>query len=143
MICVFFLGRKLEGSTESIFDKAGNRTYDPWFTRHSTIPLYHGGFNSGGSRGGSGDWLELPSLSETKLFHFHGIFKKNKIKSAKRAYHTFIHMNPLSIDPRSTPGKGYQQTTLADIEAMTMPSSGVVRTPKKLRTSKGDYWIKQ
>ena len=54
---------------------------------------------SGGSREGSGGLLEPPSmspifkypmkmklfgLSETKLFHVHGIFKKNEIKSAKR-----------------------------------------------------------
>ena len=32
-------------------------------------------------------------ISETKLFHFHGIFKKNEIKSAKQTPHTFIHMN--------------------------------------------------
>ena len=42
--------------------------------------------------------LDLPlkneiGLSETKLFHFHGVFKKNKIKSAKRTPHTFIYMN--------------------------------------------------
>ena len=36
-------------------------------------------------------------LSETKLFHFHGIFKKKEIKSAC----TFIHMNPLPRNPGS------------------------------------------
>ena len=41
-------------------------------------------------------------LSETKLFHFHGIFKKNEIKSAKPTTTvTFIHMNPLSRNPGS------------------------------------------
>ena len=45
---------------------------------------------SGGSRGDLGVHLNyLPaavwSLSETKLFHFHGIFKKNEIELAKRA----------------------------------------------------------
>ena len=54
---------------------------------------------SGGSRGGPGGSLEPPSplpivkypmkmklfgLTETKFFHFHRIFKKNEIKSAKR-----------------------------------------------------------
>ena len=49
---------------------------------------------SGGSRGGSGGSSENPSpppvfkypmkMSETKLFHFHGIFKKHEIKSAKQ-----------------------------------------------------------
>ena len=37
-------------------------------------------------------------LSETKLFHFHGIFKKKKISTPTR---TFIHMNPLSRNPGS------------------------------------------
>ena len=41
-------------------------------------------------------------LSETKLSHVHGIFKKNEIKLAKRTY-TFIHTNPLSRNPRSAP----------------------------------------
>ena len=45
-------------------------------------------------------------LSETKLFHFHGIFKKNKIKSAKRTLHIFIHMKPRSTNPGSAPGFG-------------------------------------
>ena len=60
--------------------------------------LHH--ISSGGSRGG---WLEPPSPSpifkypmkmkcfgETKLFHFHRIFKKNEIKSAK---HTPTSLN--------------------------------------------------
>ena len=38
-------------------------------------------------------------LSETKLFYFHWIFKKNEIKSAHPR--TFIHMNPLSRNPGS------------------------------------------
>ena len=33
--------------------------------------------------------MKLFGLSETKLFHFHGIFNKNEIKSAKRTLHTF------------------------------------------------------
>ena len=41
-------------------------------------------------------------LNETKLFHFHGIFKKNEIKSAKRNPDPFIHMNPLE-NPGSAP----------------------------------------
>ena len=35
-------------------------------------------------------------LNETKLFHFHQIFKKKEIQT-----HTFIHMNPLSRNPGS------------------------------------------
>ena len=27
------------------YGEAGNRTCDPWFTRHSTYPLHHGGFS--------------------------------------------------------------------------------------------------
>ena len=38
----------------------------------------------------------------TKLFHFHGIFKRNEIKSAKQTP-TPIHLNPLSRDPGSAP----------------------------------------
>ena len=41
-------------------------------------------------------------IIETKSFHFHGVFKKNEIKLAKRP-HIFIHMNPLSRNPGSTP----------------------------------------
>ena len=43
-------------------------------------------------------------ISETKLFHFHGIFKKNEIKSAKRIPHTFINTNPISRNPGFAPG---------------------------------------
>ena len=28
------------------YGEAGNRTCDPWFTRHSAYPLHHGGFSS-------------------------------------------------------------------------------------------------
>ena len=65
---------------------------------------------SGGSRGGSEvllepptptpqpflniiwKWNNLVSVSETKLFHFHGISKKNVIKQQSEP-HIFIHMN--------------------------------------------------
>ena len=30
------------------YGEAGNRTCDPWFTRHSAYPLHHGGFVNGG-----------------------------------------------------------------------------------------------
>ena len=40
-------------------------------------------------------------LSETKLFHFHGIFKKKRAKISKANPLTFIHMNPLSRNPGS------------------------------------------
>ena len=49
--------------------------------------------------------MKLFGLSETKLFHFHGIFKKNEINSSK-PHHTVIHMNPLSrnLDPNMSIG---------------------------------------
>ena len=40
-------------------------------------------------------------LSETKLFHFHGIFKKNEIQSAMRTPSS--HLNPPSRNPVSAP----------------------------------------
>ena len=40
-------------------------------------------------------------LSENKLYHFHGIYKKNDIKSRRRTPNAFIHMNPLSRNPGS------------------------------------------
>ena len=33
-------------------------------------------------------------LSETKLFHFHGMFKKNETQSAKRTAHTLYIYEP-------------------------------------------------
>ena len=52
MICVFLF---YDGSTRRLtesgfmcflwfYGEAGNRTCDPWFTRHSAYPLHHGGF---------------------------------------------------------------------------------------------------
>ena len=42
-------------------------------------------------------------LNETKLFHLHGIFKKNEIKSAKRTPKPFKYIiNPLSRNPGSS-----------------------------------------
>ena len=43
--CVYYMTGAPEGSTESGSGEAGNRTYDPWFTRHySAYQLHHGGF---------------------------------------------------------------------------------------------------
>ena len=36
-------------------------------------------------------------LNETKLFHFHGIFKKNEIKSAKQRSHCGEEDKPLAL----------------------------------------------
>ena len=43
-LCVYFMAGTPEGSIESGSGEAGNQTSDPWFTRHSTYPLHHGGF---------------------------------------------------------------------------------------------------
>ena len=52
--------------------------------------------------------FELFSLSETKLFHFHGIFNKNEIKSAKRTPTLFYIWTPFPeiLDP--PPGNSLQ-----------------------------------
>ena len=45
--CVYFMMGVPEGSAESGSGEAGDRTCDPWFTRHSTyplVPLHHGSF---------------------------------------------------------------------------------------------------
>ena len=71
---------------------------------------------SGGSRGGSGGSLEPPSLppflnilqckkmklfglNETKLFYFHGMFKKNEIKSANPTLLYIWNPFPEMLDP--------------------------------------------
>ena len=53
MICVFIIGREHPKAHRKWFyvvlwfyGEAGNRTCDPWFTRHSAYPLHHGGFSS-------------------------------------------------------------------------------------------------
>ena len=44
-VCVFlYILGALEGSTNKGSGEAGDRTYDPWFTRHSFYLLHHGGF---------------------------------------------------------------------------------------------------
>ena len=50
MICVSITGREHPKAHRKWFyvvlwfyGEAGNRTCDPWFTRHSTYPLHHGG----------------------------------------------------------------------------------------------------
>ena len=59
-LCVYYMTGAPEGSPKVVlwgffYGEAGNRTCDPWFTRHSAYPLHHGGFssfiNSGKSRG--------------------------------------------------------------------------------------------
>ena len=37
-------GQRLKVSSDRL-GEAGNRTCDPWFTRHSAYPLHHGGFS--------------------------------------------------------------------------------------------------
>ena len=47
MICVFLLydGNSRRLNRKWFYGEAGNRTCDPWFTRHSAYPLHHGGFS--------------------------------------------------------------------------------------------------
>ena len=42
-MCFFKTGAP-EDPTESGSGEAGDRTCNPWFTRHSTYPLHQGGF---------------------------------------------------------------------------------------------------
>ena len=51
-LCVYYMTGAPEGSPKVVlcgflwfYGEAGNRTCDPWFTRHSTYPLHHGGFS--------------------------------------------------------------------------------------------------
>ena len=49
-LCVYNLTGAPEGSPKVVscgffYGEAGNRTCDPWFTRHSAYPLHHGGFS--------------------------------------------------------------------------------------------------
>ena len=45
-LCVYYNTGTPKGSTKSgFYEEAGNRTCDPWFTRHSAYPLHHGGFS--------------------------------------------------------------------------------------------------
>ena len=37
-------GQRFKVSSDRL-GEAGNRTCDPWFTRHSAYPLHHGGFS--------------------------------------------------------------------------------------------------
>ena len=50
-LCVYYMTGAPEGSPKVVFKwfygfygEAGNRTCDPWFTRHSAYPLHHEGF---------------------------------------------------------------------------------------------------
>ena len=43
-MCVFFYSGAPEGSTDSGYGEAWDRTCYPWFTRHSTYTLHNGSF---------------------------------------------------------------------------------------------------
>ena len=47
-LCVYYMTGAPGGSPKVVlwffYGEAGNRTCDPWFTRHSAYPLHHGGF---------------------------------------------------------------------------------------------------
>ena len=56
-LCVYYMTGTPEGSPKVVlcgflwfYGEAGNRTCDPWFTRHSAYPLHHGGFSYGASQ---------------------------------------------------------------------------------------------
>ena len=49
-------------------------------------------------------------IIETELFHFHGIFGKNEIKSAKRTTHTLYVYEP----PFQYPGSACESASQAD-----------------------------
>ena len=55
-LCVYYMTGAPEGSRKVVlckvffmffffYGEAGNRTCDPWFTRHSAYPLHHGRFS--------------------------------------------------------------------------------------------------
>ena len=51
-LCVYYMTGTPKGSPKVVlcvflwfYGEAGNRTCDPWFTRHSAYPLHHGGFS--------------------------------------------------------------------------------------------------
>ena len=76
--------------------------------RENMVLITYGWSGIGRSRGGSGGSLKPPHPSpvfkypmKMKLFHFHGIFKKNEIKSAKRTPYTFYIWTPFPeiLDP--------------------------------------------
>ena len=70
--------------------------------QHFITALGEGGGNPVGAQGVHLN-PSLPPPPPFKLFHFHGIFKKNEIKSAKRTRYTFINMNPLFRYPGAVP----------------------------------------
>ena len=43
-LCVYYMTGAPEGSPKVVYGEAGNRTCDPWFTRHSAYPLHHGAY---------------------------------------------------------------------------------------------------
>ena len=51
-LCVYYMTGAPEGSQKVVlcggllwfYGEAGNRTCDPWFTRHSAYPLHHGAY---------------------------------------------------------------------------------------------------
>ena len=43
-LCVYYMMGTPELNRKWFYGEAGNRTCDPWFTRHSPYPLHHGGF---------------------------------------------------------------------------------------------------
>ena len=44
-VCLLYDGNTRRLNRKWFYGEAGNRTCDPWFTRHSAYPLHHGGFD--------------------------------------------------------------------------------------------------
>ena len=44
-MCLLYDGNSPRLNRKWFYGEAGNRTCYPWFTRHSTYPLHHGGFS--------------------------------------------------------------------------------------------------
>ena len=42
-LCVYYMTGTPEAQPKVVLWGAGNRTCNPWFTRHSAYPLHHGG----------------------------------------------------------------------------------------------------
>ena len=44
-VCLIYDGNSRRLNRKWFYREAGNQTCDPWFMRHSTYPLHHGGFS--------------------------------------------------------------------------------------------------
>ena len=88
IVCWFYVGNTerltesgfmekpgIEPATPGLHGEAGNRTCDPWFTRHSAYPLHHGG--------------SFPLVCSISCPCWHWLFRFSVLHSNK----TFIRLN--------------------------------------------------